>query len=461
MQVAGEDPVEVKFKRIIIDEPTPFVDPSSSLNSKNDWGFSAYSRIYHPRSAVFLLEQPIENLTDLQIELVLRNRVFALSAFPLLIRRGNLSASGSDQFAELSTSETYRQQRAKLKQLRAERGTIKSTDVPVLAERPSHLPRQQHVFIRGLFLTKGQRVERGVPQSLSGQYSAADMDRFDMAQWIVAPTNPLTARVAANRIWSRLFGTGIVATEEDFGSSGESPSHPELLDHLAVIFQSKYKWSQKRLLREIVLSSTYRQDSSIREELLDRDPNNRLLARGPRHRLSSEMVRDQALAISGLLSEKMFGAPVHPPIPANSWNPFAGGDRWNTAKKDSANRYRRSIYTYTKRSIPFPMFAAFDSPSREFCQPRRLRSNTPVQALMMLNDLTIVECSDAFAKRMIDSDETDVGRIEQGFILSTCRKPSVDEIAVLESLLQTSSDQLTGYRAIATVLLNLDEVLTK
>jgi hypothetical protein len=271
--------------------------------------------------------------------------------------------------------------------------------------------------------------------------------------------------VTVNRVWARLFGAGIVATEEDFGSSGEPPSHPKLLDQLAFQFQNDFEWSQKQLIRTIVLSSTYRQDSKMRPELLETDADNRLLARGPRFRMPAEMIRDSALFVSGLLSPQMHGAPVHPPIPGGVWKPFQGGDKWKTPEIGNADRYRKSIYTYTKRSIPFPMFAAFDAPSREFCTPRRLRSNTPLQALMTLNDATFVECSKALAKKLLDSNDKLDSQLRYGFITATAREPSKSELTALTNLYkncrQQQTNELDSMTAVASVLLNLDEIMSK
>ncbi len=398
-----------------------------------------------------------------RLQVKLKHRKFILAAFALIARRGHLAVSGDDRFTELLVDERLSDQRMQLAALEKERAKIESTSVPVLRERPDHLSRPSHVFVRGLFLTKDKQVTPGTPGSLPPLPDDLPPNRLALAKWLVSPENPLTARVAVNRTWSRLFGIGLVATEEDFGSSGEPPSHPELLDFLALRFQNQYDWSSKRLLREIVLSRTYRQSAKLRPELLERDPQNRLLARGPRHRLPAEIVRDQSLAFAGLLSDKQLGPPVHPPIPDGVWKPFSASDKWNTPKEGDSERYRRSIYTYTKRSIPYPMFAAFDAPSREFCTPRRLRSNTPLQALMTLNDETFRDCADGLATRMQSISENPREQIEYGFRLVTCRVPQDSEIDELLKLKHSinGDDKGHGLIAVAAVLLNLDEVLTK
>ncbi|MCG8648603.1 MAG: DUF1553 domain-containing protein, partial [Pirellulales bacterium] len=462
--VPGEkDPRQLPIARLIIDEPKPFFDPQESLNPKSNRGFAAYSRIHYPRQAALLLKTPVEIPAGARLQVTLKHRVYLLGAFALISRRGHLAVSTDERFTELLKDEQTASLRSQLAGLGKQRAAIKSTSVPILRERPEHLSRPTHVFVRGLFLTKDKEVTPNTPASLPPLPEGMPADRLALAKWLVSPQNPLTARVAVNRFWARLFGIGLVATEEDFGSSGEAPSHPQLLDFLALRFQHEHGWKVKGLIRELVLSSTYRQNSRSRPELLQRDPQNRWLARGPRHRLSAEVVRDQALAVSGLLNPKVFGPPVHPPIPEGVWRPFSANDKWETPQPGGEDRYRRSIYTYTKRSIPYPMFAAFDAPSREFCTPRRLQSNTPLQALMTLNDATFAECSAALAGRMQDSDQTPRRQLRHGFLLVTSRLPTDRELDDLVALYQVGAaeGQQGGLKAVASVLLNLDEFLTK
>ncbi|WP_461508081.1 PSD1 and planctomycete cytochrome C domain-containing protein [Rhodopirellula baltica] len=459
----GGEPTPIEFADVISDEPDPFHDPNGSLNEKSNHGFAAYTRIHYPRSAAFLLKEPLAVGEGSQIEFTIKHRIYLLSAFSLVTRRGHLAVSSDPEFQALLTDQSLQDQRKELAELKSRRDKIETTTVPILAERESHLARPSHVFIRGLFLTKDKQVQPDTPQSFPPLSAGDQPPRLALARWLVSDENPLTARVAVNRVWAQLFGIGLVATEEDFGSSGEAPSHPALLDELALRFKDTHQWKFKPLIRELVLSRTYRQSSVVRDDLMDVDPANRLLARGPRHRLDAETVRDQALAISGLLSDKMHGPPVHPPIPDGVWTPFASWDKWNTAKVDDGNRYRRSLYTYTKRSIPFPMFAAFDAPSREFCTPRRLRSNTPVQALMTLNDQTFAECANAFAAHMRTLSDEPSEQIRMGFVRATCREPSGGELDELVGLHQQLGQLNTGdpLAMVANVLLNLDEVLMK
>ena len=462
--VPGEETTRpISFEKVVIDEPDPFYDPQESLNEKSSQGFSAFSRINYPRQAAFLLKTPIEVPDGASLRVTLKHRVFILAAFSLITRRGHLAVSDDPAFIDLLNDVDLQTKRQQLEQVKQQRGQIRSTSVPVLTERPASLARPMHVFERGLFLTKGEKVTASTPQSFPPLPEGLPNNRLALARWLASPENPLTARVAVNRIWARMFGVGLVATEEDFGSSGEPPSHPELLDALSVRFQKDYAWSQKQLIREIALSRTYRQSSKQRPDLGERDSQNRLLARGPRHRLSAEIIRDQALAVSGLLSRKQFGPPVHPPIPDGVWMPFSGGDKWTTPEPGNEDRYRRSIYTYTKRSIPFPMFAAFDAPSREFCSPRRLPSNTPIQALMVLNDAAFIECTTALANRMASAGETPANQIRSGFLMVTCREPNAAEVSDLMKLYTATSqtNPADGLNAVSAVLLNLDEFLTK
>lgn len=462
---SGGDLQPLELIRVIGDEPHPFKNPDDSLNDTTNNGFAAYSRIHYPRQAVLVLKHPIAVSENAKLQVVLNHRITALGAFPLVSRRGRLAISGQAIFTEHLNDPRLNADRAKLVDLRAERNKIPSSMTPVMRERPEHLRRPTHVFIRGLFLTKAQQVHPDVPAAFPALPEDAPADRLTLARWLVSDDNPLTARVTVNRIWARLFGIGLVATEEDFGSSGQRPSHPQLLDYLATQFQFEQQWSLKRLLRSLVLSSSYRQDAAIRPELLERDALNQLVARGPRFRLPAEMIRDGALSVSGLLSTTMHGKPVHPPIPDGIWNPFQGGDKWNTPQADDPNRYRRSLYTYTKRSIPYPMFAAFDAPSREFCTPRRLRSNTPLQALMTLNDPTFVECSRALAQKMIGADRQVKEQIAYGFLAVVTRRPSEAELHDLVQLYDQcrsdSASEVESLTAVASVLLNLDEITSK
>lgn len=456
----ADKPQKVAIRRVIGDEPNPRYDPNQSLK-ENSEGFGAYTRVNHPRVAVLQLDKPIEAKPGSQIVVELRHRVFDLAAFVLVTRRGSVYLTADEGFAERVESPEMLAAEKRLKALEGARSQIESTPTPVLVQRHDPLARPTHLFIRGLFLTKGDQVEPGVPESLLGDREQPD-NRLELADWLISDQNPLTARVAVNRFWARLFGVGLVATEEDFGAAGERPTHPELLDDLAVRFREDYGWSVKKLLRELTLSRAYRQASRTPVDMLDRDPANRLISRGPRHSLPAETIRDQALAISGLLSEKMYGPPVYPPLPKGVWKARRG--TWDTPQAGDPDRYRRSVYTFVKRSVPHPTFEAFDAPSREYCVTKRQRSNTPLQPLMLLNDTGFVECARAFADRM-QAKSTDVEQqIAFGFLAATCREArpeELQELVDLHDLIAASDNQRLAIESVASVLLNLDEVITK
>jgi Protein of unknown function (DUF1553)/Protein of unknown function (DUF1549)/Planctomycete cytochrome C len=355
-------------------------------------------------------------------------------------------------------------------------------------------PRDTFMLVRGSFLTKGERVSPGVPAVLNPLPPGAATNRLAFARWLVDTNNPLTARVMVNRFWEQIFGVGIVETSEDFGAQGEPPSHPKLLDWLAVEFmqsggavQGLAAWDTKRLLRLIVTSATYRQSSKVTPELLQRDPYNRLLARGARRRLDAEMVRDQSLAVSGLLSRKLGGAPVMPPQPDGVWQVVYSGDKWETSAGE--DKYRRGLYTFWRRTSPYPSMVSFDAPSGEFCVVRRTRSNTPLQALTLLNDPVYLECAQALAKRML-SEGGATAEQRAGFGLRAClaREPKKGEAKQLAALAEkqlaryredsesaakflkfTGADakekadaaELAAWTVVANVLLNLDEFVMK
>ena len=268
---------------------------------------------------------------------------------------------------------------------------------------------------RGNYLDKGPAVEPGLPAAFHTASGAGPLDRLKLAHWLVDKNNPLTARVVANRYWEALFGRGIVLTSEDFGSQGEPPTHPELLDWLATEFMDN-GWDTKALLRTMVTSATYRQSSQIVGDAAKTDPDNRWLARGPRVRLSAETVRDQALAVSGLLSKKMYGPPVQPPQPKLGLSAaFGGSTDWKTSEGE--DRYRRAIYITWRRSNPYPSMATFDAPNREVCTVRRTRTNTPLQSLVTLNDPVYVEAAQALARRAIEHDSVVEEQIAYAFPL--------------------------------------------
>jgi hypothetical protein len=359
--------------------------------------------------------------------------------------------------------------------------------VPVMVELPTNQRRKTHLMIKGNFLNPGEVVETGVPAAFHLLPKDAPPNRLGVAKWLFDPDNPLTARVAVNRYWAALFGVGLVETEEDFGTQGEMPSHPELLDWLATEYR-RLGWDTKAFLKLLVTSAAYRQASKVTPEKLAKDPRNRLLSRGPRFRLEAEMVRDQALTLSGLLSRKMHGPSVYPPQPPGLWQAAFNGERtWATSQGE--DRYRRGLYTFWRRTVPYPSMATFDATSRETCTVRRIRTNTPLQAFVTLNDPVYVECAQALARRIIrEGGSTAEERARFGLQLCLCRPPRVDQVRQVMELFATEHEhyrkdakaalalatdplgplpagmdaaELAAWTVVANVLLNLDAVMMK
>jgi hypothetical protein len=375
--------------------------------------------------------------------------------------------------------------RARIARLEKSRPTIPT--LPVMVELPADKRRTTHVMTKGNFLSPGEKVEPGVPAAFPPLPKDAPPNRLGVARWLISPDNPLTARVAVNRYWAQLWGTGLVETEEDFGTQGELPSHPELLDWLATEYV-RLGWDTKAFLKLLVTSATYRQSSRVTPEKLARDPRNRLLTRGPRFRLEAEMVRDQALALSGLLSRKVGGPSVFPPQPPGLWQAAFNGQRtWATS--GGADRHRRGLYTFWRRTIPYPSMTTFDAPSREICTVRRIRTNTPLQAFVTLNDPVYVEAAQAVARRVVkEGGTTAEGRARYGLRLCLCRPPSEAQVQQVLALYQSEREhyrkdtkaalklatdplgplppgadaaEMAAWTVVANVLLNLDGVLTK
>lgn len=341
-------------------------------------------------------------------------------------------------------------------------------------------PREAHVMRRGEYDQPGDQVSRRVPSFLPPLPEDAPRDRLGLARWLVSPEHPLTARVAVNRFWQQIFGTGIVKTSEDFGAQGEPPSHPKLLDYLAIDFQAS-GWDVKGLMKQIVMSDAYRRSSRATPEMLQVDPTNRLLARGPRFRLDAEMLRDQALAISGLLVEQLGGPSVKPPQPDGLWYAVGySGSNTVRFKADAGEKiYRRSVYTFWKRTSAPPQMSTFDAPSRESCTARRERTNTPLQALVLMNESQYLEAAKRLGVEAADRQGEDTARMESLFAKVTKRPPTVAERDVLlkslrevREVYEGSPEQAKEFAAggdanqaawivIANTLLNLDEVVTK
>ena len=421
------------------------------------------------------------------IPLAIQSILQTASAKRTPTRRDELAAYLTGRFGSPAVSRAARE----LAVLRREKEAAK-TSFPatmVLSEKPGM--RTTHVLERGEYDKKGRVVEAGIPSFFGSLPEGRTANRLDLAKWMTRADNPLTARVTVNRFWQQLFGTGIVKSSEDFGRQGEWPSHPRLLDYLAVDFVEN-GWDVKRFLRNIILSATYRQSSRITAGSHARDPENRLLARGPRIRLDAEVIRDNALFTSGLLRRQIGGPSVYPYHPSGLWlelNNRPGYSRTYPHARDSANLYRRSLYTYWKRTVPPPSMATFDAPEREFCMVRRSRTNTPLQAFVLMHDPQFVEAARFLAERMIlEGGATLKARLRFGFRTVTSRQPSPSELSILQETLkkhlarykadpeaatkllsvgalpptpQFNPSEHAAYTALARILLNLSETITK
>lgn len=362
-------------------------------------GFAAITKLFGSRWMIGIPVEPLRLAKGARIQIDLK-QTREIDYKPVQIKRVRLAVSGDARFVSRSQDAERVKSIARLKDLERRLSKIKTVDVPVMSEEEPYEKRTTLEFERGNFLNKiGPQLSPDVPGIFPRLPDGTPRNRLTLAKWFFAPGQPLTARVAVNRYWEQIFGTGIVETLENFGSVGEAPSHPELLDWLALHFQNDLHWDMKALLREMVTSATYRQSAAITPGLLEKDPRNRLLARGPQQRLTAEMVRDQALVASGLLSRIMGGPPVMPPQPPGVWNSVYNGDKWIDAK--GPDRYRRAIYTFVKRTSGYPSFLIFDASDRATSLARRIPTNTPLQALVTLNDPVYDEAAAALAAKAI------------------------------------------------------------
>ncbi|MEO5823519.1 MAG: PSD1 and planctomycete cytochrome C domain-containing protein [Vicinamibacteraceae bacterium] len=425
-----------------------------------------------------------------------RFRVAATSApdpligatLPAALRPRVLQASGQRSTDDPEDLASHFRQTTSLLQptrdaLKAARKALIDLQIPstlVMQDRPNFERPSYELRERGAFTSRGERTYARTPLALPAMKDSLPANRLGLARWLVDRDNPLVARVHVNRLWEQLFGRGLVETSEDFGTQGQPPSHPELLDWLAVELIDR-GWSQKTLLRTMVTSATYRQASAVSPALVERDPYNRLFARGPRFRLEAEMIRDGALAAGGLLSDKMHGPSVFPSQPDGIWNMPYNEDRW--VESDGEDRHRRSLYTFLRRTSPYPMQMTFDATSREYCAARRVRTNTPLQALTLLNDRASFEAARALAAR-VASVPDGAGRASQAFRLVVARDPKPAELARLLAYVDAERAQLAkrpdrakqiapspaagqsaadaaAWTLAANVLLNLDETVTK
>jgi Protein of unknown function (DUF1553)/Protein of unknown function (DUF1549)/Planctomycete cytochrome C len=351
---------------------------------------------------------------------------------------------------------------------------------PIAVENPQSMHRVTQVFERGNWLVKTDTVQPEVPQSLNPFPKEAPKNRLGLAQWMTSKENPLVARTIVNRVWEQIFGAGLAETLEDLGTQGIPPTHKELLDRLSWKLMNEYQWSLKKLMKEIVMSATYRQDSKVTPDHLAKDPFNKFYARASRVRLSAEQVRDQALSVSGLLSNKMYGPSVMPFQPDGIWQSPWNGQTWTKSK--SEDQYRRAVYTYWKRSSPYPSIMTFDGATREVCTARRIRTNTPLQALVTLNDSVYVEAAHRLALNMQQKSKEVQQQIAIGYEQAIGQPITSEKLAVLEKLYhqalteyQRSNQKLVSYQKqrdqqlpqtkalalVASAILNLDEFVTK
>jgi hypothetical protein len=465
-------------------------------------GWSTAGREGQRHEAVFVPEAPIPGNADLKLSLLFgRHYACSLGRFRVSVTTQAGGAQARDLppeleplllIADASLTEAQRSQlrrhfllttpelgesQKRIAQLR-QPPTPKTT--LVLQERPPENPRATFLHRRGEFLQPAERVEPGVISVIAPFPAELPRNRLGLARWLVSTNNPLTARVTVNRQWQAFFGKGLVRTTEDFGYQGDSPSHPELLDWLAVDFM-RNGWSLKRLHKQIALSATYRQSSRTRADHLARDPDNRWLSRGPSVRLDAEVIRDAALKASGLLSDAMGGPGVYPPQPSGVMEAAWGGSSWPTS--EGQNRYRRSLYTFAKRTAPFAMFNTFDAPTGESCMARRETSNTPLQALTLLNDVFFIEVSQAMGRDLARQSGTVSQRIQNAFQRCMTRPPTPTEIEALEAFWKaqlkrfqtreldpvavagpgegSSVEERAAWATLSRALLNLDEMITK
>ncbi len=454
--------------------------------------FAALPKLFRTRWIVGVPSAPLALAPGSRIQVDLK-QVKNIDDKPAPIQRVRLAASGDGCWTALGQDSIRAQSVERLQQLNKQLGQLATVPLPVMVEQPPFARRATLEFERGNFLTKvGPDLAPDVPAIFPKLPAGAPRNRLTLAKWFFEPGQPLTARVAVNRYWEELFGTGIVETLENFGSVGEAPSHPELLDWLALHFQNDLHWDMKALLRELVTSATYRQSAVTTAALRAKDPRNRLLAHGPQQRLTAEMVRDQALLASGLLSTVMGGPPVMPPQPPGIWNSVYNDAKWTDAT--GPDRYRRAIYTFIKRTSGYPSALMFDASDRDTSLPRRIATNTPLQALVTLNDPVYHEAAQALARRVIketpakasgDADSVLDARLVYETRLVLSRDPTARELAELRAFYKeavkmpkpalvkaslsvppepgrkNAGSELEAFTAVGSILFNLDAALVR
>ncbi len=477
----------VKLKAASADFSQATFPVAAAIDGKPNTGWAIHPEVGKPHAAVFEFDQPLaagdgvlltavidfqsqfaqHQFGKIRLSVTGSNDPHGAQQPPAKIveilavaaaQRSDAQAAELRKFYRETVSPAGRQITAQLEKLRQTLKDVDSRLTSTMVMQEMAAPRDTFVLIRGQYDKHGDKVTPGVPASLPPLASGAPSNRLGLAQWLVDPNHPLTSRVIVNRYWQMYFGTGIVKTSEDFGSQGEYPTHPELLDWLATEFVAS-GWDVKALQRLIVTSAAYRQTSRATPELLAQDPENRLLARGARMRLPAEFIRDQALAVSGLLNPAIGGASVSPYQPPGLWEELmsrADGANWTAqtyVQSHGPDLYRRTMYTFWKRTSPPPTLSTFDAPDRETCTVRRARTNTPLQALVLLNDPTYVEASRKLAERMLtEAGPAPADRITLAFRLAMAREPSARELAVLGKLF---GEQLAAYRQDAAAVKKL------
>lgn len=498
---AGDLPKAGEWVRLEVNAQDVGLKAGATLNG---WAFTQFGgTCYWDRAGIITKESPLPTEFTSQIAWELSELPTPRKELPGPVQEAiklDPAKRSADQQKQLrdyflenintGTKATFGALRARIADLTKQRNDADAAIPATMISGDLPQPREAFVLIRGAYDKKGEKVERGVPSILPPMPEGVPNNRLGLAQWLTAPNHPLTARVIVNRYWQQFFGTGIVKTAEDFGAQGVWPTHPELLDWLATEF-IRTGWDVKRMHKLMVMSGTYRQTSKVSPQLLARDPENQLLARGPRFRLDAEVIRDSVLAMSGLLVEREGGKSVKPYQPEGVWEAvaFVGSNTREFKQDNGENLYRRSLYTFWKRTSPPPLMATFDAPSRENCTVRRPRTNTPLQALALMNDKQYVEAARKMAVRMLkEGGSTEQDRLTYGFRLTTGRSPSARELEVLHRTLQkqlatfaadkAAADKLlaygdspkamdldpgehAGWTMIANLLINLDETITK
>lgn len=428
----------------------------------------------------FRFDQALDDMQTLPGDIA---ATLAASEHPPETQRKNVR----DHFRATSSPE-WKQDYTNLEQWREEMLALDRAIPTTLVAKESSSPKETRILMRGEYDKLGDKVSPGVPAVLPPLPAGAPTNRLGLARWLIDPQHPLTARVVVNRMWQQFFGVGLVKTTEDFGLQSDNPSHPELLDWLATEFV-RSGWNTKHMQRLLLTSAAYRQSSSAPAEMFVRDPENRLLARGPRFRLDAETLRDTALALGGVLVESIGGPSVKPYQPPGLWEAVSFNNSQKYEQDLGQEQYRRSLYIYWKRQSPPPGMLLFDAPTREYCVVRRPRTNTPLQALAMLNDPQFIESSRGFAARILrNGGNDDSSRLGYAFLLATSRKPAPEEVTVLKELLDAQRKvfasnataarelltlgsfrpacdkpeaELAAWTTVASTIMNLDETITK